>query len=133
MRHSAVRQALAVIAGVVAASITIFLTETIAHRLFPSAPDANTAIDQNLLIAVAIGWFLGSLIGAAVAMRIASGVLPGWIVGLIIAGLSVLNTQMMPHPVWMVVAAIVLPLTAVLIAKRLTPHHRDGEVPLNRR
>jgi hypothetical protein len=42
-----------------------------------------------------------------------------WIVGLAIALAGVWTTQMFPHPDWMLASAAVLPLVAVLVAKRL--------------
>lgn len=71
------------------------------------------------MIAVVVGWFLGSLVGASTAIAITRRVLPAWTVGLIIAALGLWTTQMFPHPTWMVVSALVLPLVAVLVAKAL--------------
>jgi hypothetical protein len=36
-----------------------------------------------------------------------------------LVALSLFTTQMFPHPLWMMVAAVALPLAGVLVAKRL--------------
>lgn len=134
MNHPVVRFALAIVAGVIVAGLLIAGVEAIGHALFPPPPglDLARAGDQERLmellplqakIAVVVAWFLGSLAGAAIAIAIAKRVLSAWIVGVIIAGLGLWTTQMFPHPDWMLASAVVLPLVAVLIAKRLMLRH----------
>lgn len=130
MDNPAVRNVLAVLAGVVAAMLAIGGVEAIGHALFPPPPglDLARAEDQARLmavipleakIAVVAAWFLGALVGAAAAIAIARRVLPAWIVGVAIASLGLWTTQIFPHPDWMLASAVVLPLVAVLAAKRL--------------
>lgn len=130
MANPAVRSLLAVIGGLVVAMLVIAGVEALGHALFPPPPDfdlARTADQERLMealpleakIAVVVAWFLGSIAGAAVAIAIARRVLPAWIVGVAIAGLGLWTTQMFPHPDWMLASAVVLPLVAVLVAKRL--------------
>ena len=53
------------------------------------------------------------------ARSLGKDAMPGWIVGLVLVALSLFTTQMFPHPLWMMIAAVVLPLVAVLVAKKL--------------
>ena len=130
MHNPAVRSLLAVLAGLVVAMLVIGGVEAIGHAIFPPPADLNLArtADQEgqmevlpleAKLAVVLAWLLGSLAGAATAIAIAHRVLPAWIVAVAIAGLGLWTTQMFPHPDWMLAGAVVLPLVAVLIAKRL--------------
>lgn len=130
MANPAIRSLLAVLAGLVVAMIVIAAVEAAGHALYPLPPglDLARAADQERLmsvlplqakIAVILAWFLGALAGAATAIAIGRRVLPAWIVAVAIAGLGLWTTQMFPHPDWMLASAVVLPLVAVLVAKRL--------------
>lgn len=130
MDNSALRTALASVAGIIVAAIVVFAVEGLGHALFPPPAGLDLADpqDQARLIAampgqakvmVVVAWFLGSLAGAAAAMAIAHKALAGWIVAAVMVALSVWTTQMFPHPAWMVVSAVVLPLAAAWLARRL--------------
>jgi ABC-type xylose transport system permease subunit len=130
MNNPAVRSLLAVLGGLVVAMLVVGLVEGAGHVLWPPPPglDITRPEDQARLmqaipleakIAVVVAWFLGSLAGAVAAIAIARRVLPAWIVAVAIAGLGLWTTQMFPHPDWMLASAVVLPLVAVLVAKRL--------------
>ena len=130
MDNPAVRSLLAVVAGLIVAMLIIAGVEAIGHALFPPPPglDISRAADQERImealplqakLVVVIAWFLGSLAGAMAAIAISRRVLPAWIVAVAIAGLGLWTTQMFPHPDWMLASAVVLPLVAVLVAKRL--------------
>lgn len=125
-----VRGLLAVVAGVVIGGLVVGITESLGHALFPPPPgfDPNNPADLARLwdviplpskLMVVAAWFLGALAGACAAIIIARRVLPAWTVGLVIGALGLWTTQLFPHPPWMVVAAVVLPLIAVLVARRL--------------
>ena len=137
MNNPVVRSILGVLAGVVVAGCVVFVVEGIGHALFPppAGLDVTNPEDQARLIAalpvaakamVVLAWFLGSLAGAAVAMGIARRALPGWIVAAVMIALSVLTTQMFPHPAWMVGAAVILPLVAAWLARRLLAGRIDS-------
>lgn len=128
--HPLARGILAVVAGVLLGVLVIGLVEYLGHALFPPPADIDTndpadlarlweviPIQSKLMVVAA--WFLGSLAGACAAIAIARRLLPAWTVGLIIAAMGLWTSQMFPHPPWMVVAALVLPLVAVLVARRL--------------
>lgn len=130
MDHPVVRSAAAVVAGLVVAMLVIAGVEAIGHAVFPPPDglDLRRAEDQTRMmeaipteakLAVVVAWFLGSLAGACAAIAISRRVLPAWIVAVAIAALGLWTTQMFPHPDWMLASAVVLPLVAVLVAKRL--------------
>lgn len=128
--NAAVRGLLAIVAGVVLSGLVIGGIEMAAHAAFPLPPDTDMNNPDHLgrlwdwiptetKALVLVAWFLGPLAGACTAIAIARRVLPAWIVGVAVAGLGLWTTQMFPHPDWMLASAVVLPLVAVLIAKRL--------------
>ncbi len=130
MNNPIVRKVVAVIAGLVVAMLVVMVTEGAGHAIFPPPEglDITKPEDQARLmeviplgakIAVVVAWFLGAMAGAATAMAVGRHALPGWIVGLVLVALSLFTTQMFPHPLWMMVAAVALPLAGVLVAKRL--------------
>ena len=130
MKNPVVSRIVGVIAGLVVAMLVVMAAEGAGHAMFPPPEglDITRPEDQARLmeliplgakIAVVVAWFLGALAGAATAIAIARHILPGWIVGLVMVALSVVTTQMFPHPVWMIGAAVILPIAGVLAAKRL--------------
>lgn len=130
MNNPAVRGLIAVVAGLVVAMLVTRGIEAIGHAIFPPPEglDLNRMVDQARImeampfeakLSVVLAWFLGSLAGAAAAIAIARRVLPAWIVAVAIGALGLWTTQPFPHPDWMLASAVVLPLVAVLVAKRL--------------
>lgn len=62
----------------------------------------------------------GRLRGAGAAVRIArAGAKPGWTVTLLFLVATAANFLMIPHPVWMIVAAVLAILAAGWLAVRL--------------
>lgn len=130
MSRPIVRDALAIIAGLVIAILTVSVVQTISHQIYPppAGLDINNPADQakimesistGALVAVFVSWTVGSLAGAWTAMKISGNVRFGWIIGLFIAAMSVWTTMMFPHPMWMRIAAVVMPLVGVLLARQL--------------
>ena len=137
------RSIISVVAGIVAASLVVFVAETAGHRMFPtpevsgydcSDPDtyrakeaARTCIaatPANAKAAVVLGWFLGAFAGGIVALLIGGRWAPlAWIVAATIFLFSVMNFFAFPHPVWMMAGAVFAALlggfgaTAVMGAK----------------
>ncbi len=130
MSNPVVRDALSILAGLVVAILTVSLVQMIGHQIYPppAGLDITNAADQakimesittGALVAVVASWTLGSLAGAWTTMKISGNVKFGWIIGLFIAAMSVWTTMMFPHPMWMRIAAVVMPLVGVLLARQL--------------
>lgn len=130
MQNPIVRAVLATLAGLVAAMVTVGIVEMTGHAIFPPPEglDVTNPADQARLmdviplgakIAVVVAWFLGALAGCAVAAWLSRSIKPGWVVaGLLVLG-GMYTMQMFPHPVWMVVCAVALPIAGKLLADRL--------------
>ncbi len=121
---------LGVLSGIVVAVLCVYVIEVVGHSVFPTPPDIdpyNPAHAERLMAAlpagafafVLAGWFIGSLVGAWLANRIARQSHAGWGVALfVIAGGAYMMTQF-PHPVWMWVLGIALPIAAAWLAQRM--------------
>ena len=111
----------AVAAGLVTAFVVIFVIEAIGHVFYPPPADVNMKDPESVkilmenaptgsLIIVLIGWALGSFVGglvtAVVALRnkVTHSIITGAL--LMISGIA--NMIMLPHPVWMWVAGLLI-------------------------
>jgi hypothetical protein len=119
------RTVLSVIAGIVVAFAVVLASDALFHALAPSAPPpADTSNREamrayvasqpvGVLIAVLAGWALAAFAGSALAAHLARrGERPGWIVTALFLLATAANFLMVPHPMWMVVAGVVLILAA---------------------
>ena len=114
-----------VVVGAVVAMVVVMLVESIGHVLFPP-PAGIQAMDPadlagvmaqipaGALLMVLLAWAAGALAGGFVAAKIAAwrrplaALLVG---GLLLAG-GVWTMVYIPHPVWMMVLGVLLPLPA---------------------
>lgn len=130
MNNPIIKAIVAVVAGILVAALVVFLFEALGHMLYPPPPglDVSKTEDQARMmeviplgakIAVIIAWFFGALAGSLTAARIGGASRYAWVVGAVMVALSLVTTMMFPHPVWMVVAAVALPLIASALAIRL--------------
>jgi hypothetical protein len=129
MNNPVLKNILGIVAGVIAGGIVVFLVELVGHTIFPppegtdlSDPEAmRTLIDSlpaGALVSVVVGWFLGSLTGCFTAQKIAGSTLAAWIVAVLFICLTAYNFTVIPHPLWMMAAGILLPLVAALLVIR---------------
>jgi MFS family permease len=127
-----VRTILAAIAGLTAMMVSVFVVESTGHLLFPPPADTDLSNPEMLkalmpslplmaLVFVILAWALGAFVGAVVACRIAlehhRRIALG--IGLVMIALSVVTMLMIPHPIWMVVMAVVLPVPIALLGARI--------------
>lgn len=129
---------LAIFVGVVVGGIVVGVVEIPGYFLYPPPPGLDMN-DHEALAAhmskapplamanVALAWALGPLAGTLVACLIVrrNYVVHGLIIGVIFAGLDAANYGLFPHPLWLMIAGIVLPLltssAAAALAQRLFP------------
>lgn len=124
------RMAAGIIVGILLAFASVWAIEALVHSLFPAPAglDPYDRADQARIMAVmTVGakaavlgaYFLATLVGGLVANRIGRSALPGWIVAFVVVAAGIATMIMIPHPVWMWVGGIVLPLAAAWLAQRL--------------
>jgi len=127
-----IRSTLAVLLGLVIALATMLLLEYLGMSLFPLplGIDLDNEDDLARLVAsattgkklwVLMGWTAAAFAGGWVAARTSRlhriGAALG--VGLLIVAGVVLNAAMLPHPAWMTVVGVLLPVPVAWFAARL--------------
>lgn len=117
-RHPALSALLGVFSGV----LTIALIEWLGHLAMGTAraPEPAKASGPMLLV-VLLAWLAGAAVGAWVAVRWHASGRPtaGIVAAAVLWGATGLTLWMVPHPLWAVVAALVLmPMAGWLAASR---------------
>lgn len=121
---------LGVVAGIVALAATVWIIEAIGHSLFPLPPGTDLSDRAQLAglmdkvplgakLAVVLAWFAGALDGAFVARLVSRWTPSAWIVVALGIAFGVATLLMIPHPLWMQIAAVATPLLGGWIATRL--------------
>ena len=122
---------LGVVVGAIVAVVGVGALEMLGHMAFPPPPGLDltdpeqlrTAMEQisfEAKAAVVAAWFLGAFAGAGVAILVADRrAWPGWIVATLVLSFGVMTMIQIPHPVWMMVAGVALPVLAGWMAARI--------------
>lgn len=128
-----VRRVLAILSGVVVSGLVIGGVEMLGHSLFGvggAMPDQSDAaavrayaegMSFAALASLLVGWCAGAYVGSLLAIRIARGSerLMTLIVGGFVLFATVMNFFDFPHPLWLMVSAIILiPVCAWLAMPR---------------
>jgi hypothetical protein len=119
------RKILGVVAGLLTGVIVVYIGDATSHRLYPPPPNiadmGRTALGEfvmtiptYILVIMLLFWMLSTFLGALVTSLITR---PKWrtpsmITGAILMAASITNMAFIPHPTWMLIAAIVLYLPA---------------------
>ncbi len=126
-----------VIVGVAIAFLLVAVADWIGATMFPS--DYAESVDPymaesyvaNLPFAakliVAGGWLIAPLGGAWLALRIADWRPGGWIVVALFLAAGLMNQFTLPHPLWMQISAVILPLIGGWLAQRFHRKPYPGE------
>ena len=131
------RSILAVLAGLVVAWITISLFEFASMHAFPPPPGVDVRDPQQLaalvsqmpvaaLALVLAGWVVGAMDGGLVSTLIAKRRVPAIVVGVLVMLGAFLMMAMVPHPLWMAIAGVLLPLPAALFGAWLVRRRKAG-------
>ena len=134
------RAVLGIVAGVVAALVSMFAIAWIGGMLFPGAAtiDASSAesiaavfpaLPTGAKAAILLSWFGAGLIGAYAAKRIVGRGWAAWTIAGVTAIFVLLNVMILPMPGWLQAVAVVLPLIGGLIANHLVAERDDAEAP----
>lgn len=125
------RKILAVVLGVLAAVVVILVVESLGHYLFPPPPDIDmtdreavramaASMPAGAFLTVLAAWTLGALAGGVAAILVSPGrPWPAWVVAGVVLLFAILNMAMIPHPLWMMIAAPLLLAGAGWLAGRL--------------
>ncbi|MBY0422666.1 MAG: hypothetical protein K2Q06_10205, partial [Parvularculaceae bacterium] len=126
------RSVIGVVVGIVVGAALVFVMERIGHVVYPTPAgfDFKDPEQLKLLVAatplgaklfVVAGWFLASFVGGLVALRVARNWAPtAWIVAIAFLGLTAMNFAAIPHPLWMVIAGVIVCLGGGYLAIRIS-------------
>jgi hypothetical protein len=119
--RGALRSVLAVGAGLLSGFLVGGTIEAVSHHMFPmpSGLDSHdpksvaaymAEIPTGAIVSILVGWTLATLIGSAVAARLArsSRTLHGFVVGAAFLAASLATLLMIPHPLWFWAGTLVL-------------------------
>lgn len=128
-----------IVAGAVVAVVLLMVLEMAGHAAMPPPAGLDPADPEDLKQMVAsasmaakawvvFGWFAAVLAGGWLARRLSRKGWAGWVIaGLILLG-GIANIMMIPHPLWMQIAAIAAPLLGGWVVTRLPP---GGSAPVS--
>ena len=112
-----IRKAFALIGAAVIAVITVALCEWISHKLvsFPEYTEATRltymeTASYSAKVAILIGWSLAAFIGTCVGSMLLghkSNTIPITVAAILIASIAI-NSVLIPHPAWMIIAGIIM-------------------------
>lgn len=127
------RKILSIILGALAAMLIV----SAVGYLYPipdlesDDPAALAAVVGSMTVTakllVAGGWFMGSLAGAWLALRISDWRMAAWIVVLVVLAGSIVNIISLPHPFWMQAFAVLLPVAGGVLGIRVHRKPYPGE------
>jgi hypothetical protein len=136
------RTILGMLAGVVVAVLVIMAMEMLGHRFYPPPPGldptdpANEAAFAQFVAAMPFGgklmlllaWLLGTFAGALVAARIARHqTAAALLVALVVISGVIGMIMSIPHPTWLGILGVLLPIPVALLAMRLV--YRRSTLP----
>jgi len=126
------KKLLAIVAGLLAGVITVGAVETAGHAIFPppagldvTDPKALASMMDQLSLgaklAVIVAWALGSLVAGLVAGKVAGAeaMVPALIAGTFLLAAGIYSLVTIPHPVWMAVLGVVLPLPMAWLGSKV--------------
>ncbi|RZF65255.1 hypothetical protein EWE75_06140 [Sphingomonas populi] len=126
--------------GVAAALLIVAGAEWIETALYPlptldvadPATLARVVADMPLpaKLLIVSGWLLGAFGGAWLGLRVCDRRLILWIVVGAVVAAALANVLTLPHPVWMKVCAVVLPIIGGALAARVHRKPYPGEALL---
>jgi hypothetical protein len=129
MNNPTVRLILGIALGLVVQVLVTMGVQMLGHSLYPPPAGLDpmnpehverimAAMPAVALAFVPLSWFLGALLGAWAADKLAGKALAGWIIALWVAAASLYVLATIAHPAWMW-AALLLPFVAARLAQRL--------------
>lgn len=117
-------------AGLAAAIAIIMSVEGVGNQLFPPPQGYDMASGSALTLPVrtlifpVVGWFVGALVGAWLAIRMSGESWTGWAIGAFVLAATIFNFALITHPLWMMVAGAIAAPLGGWIAQRIAARAR---------
>ena len=126
------RTILGILAGMVTAWLLIVVCQFMSGMLYPPPPGMDLRQPEQLaafiaqapvaaMVLVVVSWVLGAFIGGWVAAKVAREhpLFAALMIGVLVLAGVVANNTMIPHPLWMTVLGVLLPLPAAWLGARM--------------
>jgi MFS family permease len=115
---SVLRLILGIVIGIAAGIGVVMLGDMLNHRFFPPPPEVQVTNPQAIrdymqtapvlsLIGLPVTWTFAAFLGAFAAAKIGARRWAGWVAGCVLFSATGLNLVLIPHPLWMLIAAVV--------------------------
>ncbi len=125
----------AVVAGLIVNALAVAIIETIGHTIIPPPDGFDRILEMtreqqaelfsglsvgSLLFNI-VGWAVGPFLGALVAAKIMPEYWKNssFVIGVVVALLVLLMTFQLPHPTWMVVVGLIVPVPMAYLGGKL--------------
>lgn len=121
MKSNILRWAMAAAIGIIVAFALLWLAQYAGSEIAPAEYDVDTGeilIPLGSTIALIVGWFVGTFGGAWLAMRVAGGSGPGWVVAGAVVGAALYSAADFSDSWWIMALGVLLPLAAAWAAQR---------------
>lgn len=121
MKSNILRWAMAAAIGIIVAFALLWLAQYAGSEIAPAEYDVDTGeilIPLGSTIALIVGWFVGTFGGAWLAMRLAAGSGPGWVVAGAVVGAALYSAADFSDGWWIMALGVMVPLAAAWIAQR---------------
>ncbi|WP_374592610.1 hypothetical protein [Sphingosinicella sp.] len=118
-----VRKIFGTFAGIVVAMLVVGAMDYVSRMVVPGVASAGdfAEVPTKAKMIMALGWFLATLIGGLLAVRITRWATAGWIVAGLILAACLYNGFTIPGvPLWMQIAGVAAPLLAGLIVRAVS-------------
>ncbi len=124
------RLILGIVIGIAAGIGVVMLGDMLNHRFFPPPPEVQITNPEAIrdymqtapvlsLLGLPVTWTIAALVASFAAAKIGARRWAGWVAGGALFAATCLNLVMIPHPLWMLIAAIVFVPAAAWIGARL--------------
>lgn len=128
-----VRIVLGVLGGVALGIGLVMAGDYLNHMFWPPPADLQAADPEAIraymarapmasLVALPVSWTIAAFAAAFAGAKIAGRAWAGWIAGGFLFAATALNLALIPHPLWMTIAAVIcVPLAGFLGARLAAP------------
>jgi hypothetical protein len=128
-----------VIAGLVIAFLLVQGAELLVHKLYPPPPGTNmkdfnavkafvATLPTPAFVLVLTGWLIGTLAETFTAARIGRSAVPAYVLGVILLAGGIMNSIVIPQPVWFSAASFVIYIGMTFAGAALGRHAFPGGV-----